>query len=99
MYFCGVNFNFFFISDFIDLGSLAFFFFFLMSLAKGLSFKEHFLLFPFKCFFCVCFFFVCFFVFRATLEAYVSSQIRCPIGAAAAGLCHSQSNMGSEPYL
>ena len=34
--------------------------------------------------------------FRATLAAYGSSQPRGRIGAAAAGLCHSHSNMGSE---
>ena len=35
--------------------------------------------------------FVCL-LFRATLEAYRSSQDRGQIGAAAAGLCHSHSN-------
>ena len=38
-----------------------------------------------------------FFFFRATLEAYGSSQARSQIGAAAAGLHHSHSNTGSEP--
>ena len=37
------------------------------------------------------------FLFRATPAAYVSSQARCRIRAAAASLHHS--NAGSEPYL
>ena len=43
------------------------------------------------------FFFFCF--FRATLMAYGSSQARGQIRAAAAGLHHNHSNVGSEPYL
>ena len=31
--------------------------------------------------------------------AYVSSQARSPIGAAAAGLYHIHSNVGSKPHL
>ena len=31
--------------------------------------------------------------------AYGGSQARGPIGATAAGLCHSHSNVGSEPRL
>ena len=38
-------------------------------------------------------------LFRATLVAYGSSRARGQIRAAAAGLCLSQSNMGSEPSL
>ena len=46
---------------------------------------------PFLCFF---------FAFsRATPLAYGGSQARGLIGAVAAGLCHSHSNMGSEPRL
>ena len=41
----------------------------------------------------------CFFLFWAALMAYGSSQTRGQIGAAAASLCHSHSNSGSEPYL
>ena len=40
-----------------------------------------------------------FFFFRATLVAYGSSQARDQIGAIAAGLRHSHSNVGSEPCL
>ena len=40
-----------------------------------------------------------FFLFRATIAAYGSSQARGPIGAVAAGLRHSHSNVGSEPHL
>ena len=36
---------------------------------------------------------------RATLTAYGGSQARGPIRAVAASLCHSHSNMGSEPHL
>ena len=32
-------------------------------------------------------------------EAYVSSQVRGQIGATAANICHSHSNIGSEPHL
>ena len=49
-----------------------------------------------------CSFFVLFcfpFLFRAVPAAYESSQTRCRIGAAAAGLCHNHSNTGSELYL
>ena len=38
-----------------------------------------------------------FFFFRATPMAYGSSQAQGQIGATAAGLGHSYSNMGSEP--
>ena len=38
-------------------------------------------------------------LFRATLAAYGSSQARGQTGAAAAGLHHSNSNMGSKPSL
>ena len=38
-------------------------------------------------------------LFRATLAAYASSQARGQIGATAASLCHSHSNMESEPRL
>ena len=38
-------------------------------------------------------------LFRATLVAYGSSQVRCPIGAAAAGLCHSHSSTRSKLHL
>ena len=40
-----------------------------------------------------------FFLFRAAPTAYGSSQARGPIGAAAAGLCHSHSHPRSEPCL
>ena len=43
------------------------------------------------------FFFFC--LFRAASAAYEGTQARGPIGAAAAGLLHSRSNMGSEPHL
>ena len=36
-------------------------------------------------------------LFRATLEAYGGSQARSPVGAVAAGLCHSQSHARYEP--
>ena len=53
--------------------------------------------------FCVCvvFCFVLFYflLFRATPTAYGSSQAKDRIGAAAAGLCHSHSNMRSELCL
>ena len=42
---------------------------------------------------------VFFFFFRATPTAYESSQARGPIGAAAAGLCHSHSHARSELHL
>ena len=38
-------------------------------------------------------------LFRATLAAYGGSQARGPIGAVAAGLYHSHSNVGSELHL
>ena len=44
------------------------------------------------------FFFFFLFLFRATPLACGSSQVRGPIGATAAGLYHSPSNMGSEPH-
>ena len=41
--------------------------------------------------------FVCLFIyFRATPAAYGSSQAKGPIGAAAAGLCHTHNLVGSE---
>ena len=45
------------------------------------------------------FFFFVFYLFRATPTAYGDLQARGQIGAAAAGLCHSHSNAGSEPRL
>ena len=47
------------------------------------------------------FFFLFFFflLFRATPAAYGSFQVRDGIGAAAAGLRHSHSSMGSKPHL
>ena len=44
-------------------------------------------------------FFFLFFFFRAAPAAYGGSQVRGLIGAAAAGLPHSHSNVGSEPHL
>ena len=38
-------------------------------------------------------------LFRATSAAYGGSQARGPIGAVAAELHHSHSNVGSKPYL
>ena len=38
-------------------------------------------------------------LFRAPTTTYGSSQARGQIGATAAGLCHSHSNVGSEPRL
>ena len=38
-------------------------------------------------------------LFRATPEAYGSSQARSRIGAAVASLCHGHGNVGSEPHL
>ena len=49
----------------------------------------------FPVFFCVCVF--C--LFRATPAAHGGSQARGPIGAEAAGLSHSHSNVRSEPHL
>ena len=40
-----------------------------------------------------------FFLFRATPEAYGSSQARSRIGATAVSLCHSHLNMGSKLHL
>ena len=49
------------------------------------------------------FFFFCFsflsFLYKAAPTAHVGSQARGKIGVIAAGLCHSQSNAGSEPFL
>ena len=45
------------------------------------------------------FFFFVFCLFRAALKAYRGSQARGPVGAVAAGLCHSHSNTGSQPHL
>ena len=42
----------------------------------------------------ICYLFI-YLLFRAAPLAYGSSQARGPIGAAAAGLCHSQGNTGS----
>ena len=47
--------------------------------------------------FFVCLFFVVFCLFYAAPVAYGGSQARGPIGAAAASLCHSHSNVGSKP--
>ena len=47
--------------------------------------------------FSLSFFFVC--LFRAASLAYGGSQTRGQIGAAAASLHHSHSNMGSKPCL
>ena len=44
-------------------------------------------------------YFLHFLLFRAPPAVYVSSQARGRIGATAAGLHHSYSNMGSEPCL
>ena len=38
-------------------------------------------------------------LFRAALVAHGGSQARGPIGAVAAGLCHSHSNVGSKLHL
>ena len=38
-------------------------------------------------------------LFRAAPVAYANSLARGPIGAKAAGLYHSHSNVGSEPHL
>ena len=43
--------------------------------------------------------FIYFCCFRATPEVYGSSQAKGPIGAAAAGLNHSHSNVSSELRL
>ena len=46
------------------------------------------------------FYYLLYFIFcllRAALAAYGGSQARGPIGAVAAGLCHSHSNSGPEP--
>ena len=40
-----------------------------------------------------------FLLFRAAPAAYGGSQARGPVGATAAGLCHSHSNAGSEPSI
>ena len=47
----------------------------------------------------LCFLSVCLLLFRAARAEYVSSQARDQIGAAADSLCHSHSNVGSEPAL
>ena len=39
------------------------------------------------------------FLFRTSPKAYGVSQARGQIGAVTAGLCHSHSNLGSEPRL
>ena len=43
--------------------------------------------------------FIYLFIFKAVPAAYGSFRARGQIGAAAAGLHHSHSNTGSEPYL
>ena len=48
---------------------------------------------------CLVFFIYLFLLFRAAPAAYGGSQARGRIGAAAASLCHSHSNTGSEPHL
>ena len=48
---------------------------------------------------CVCIYVCVCVCFKAAPAAYGSSQARDQIGAVAAGLCHSYSNMGSEPQL
>ena len=48
---------------------------------------------------CVCMCVCLFAISKATSVAYGGSQARGPIGAAATSLCHSHSNMGSEPCL
>ena len=40
-----------------------------------------------------------FLLFTATPTAYGGSQARGPVGATAAGLCHSHSNTRSQPHL
>ena len=40
-----------------------------------------------------------FFISRATSKAYGNFQVRGPVGATAASLCHSHSNMGSKLHL
>ena len=55
-------------------------------------FLFHFKLFP-------SFFFCLFYPFRAAPTAYGGSQARSLIGAVAAGLCHSHSNIRSEPHV
>ena len=50
-------------------------------------------------FFFFFFFFFFFLLFRATPVVYESSQAKGPIGATAAGLCHSYSKARSEPCL
>jgi len=47
----------------------------------------------------VIYLFILFCLFRATLTAHGSSQARGRIGAASASLCHSHSNVESEPRL
>ena len=45
------------------------------------------------------FIFIYFLLFRAAPMACGGSQARDRIGAVAPGLCHSHSNVGSEPHL
>ena len=45
------------------------------------------------------YFYLFIFILRATSAAYGSFQARGLVGAAAAGLHHSHSNMGSEQHL
>ena len=52
-----------------------------------------------NCLFIFYFFYFYFLLFRAVPVAYGSSQGRGQIGAIAAGLHHSHSNVGSEPHL
>ena len=46
-----------------------------------------------------CIIFFLFLLFRAALVEYGDSQARSPIGATAAGLRHSHSNIRSETHL
>ena len=67
---------------------------------KGESLKEYGLPDLVFLFFFLSFFFFCLFVFSgATSMAYRGSQARGLIGATAAGLHQSYSNLGSEPCL
>ena len=45
------------------------------------------------------YFIYCFLLFRATPTAYGGSQARSPVGATAANLCYSHSNIKFEPHL
>ena len=43
--------------------------------------------------------YVCILLFRAVPMAYGRPQVRGQIGAVTAGLCHSHSDVGSQPHL